>query len=265
MALRAGYYGIKRFLCDKLQLIAGTYDKTIKSLFPRSEQAVLGAKNLLRYSPGVGTITVGDVTFTFNADDSVTVNGTASQNIYLQLFKTDDNNLLPEGNYILNGGVAGGSSNTYALYLQERNSANTDWVNPAYFDYDGNGCVYSRTNNNHYAVIIFIKNGYTISNKTFYPMIRLASDPDDTYAPHAMTNKELTDSAAEQKTSINAIITAATGAADFTAFKTAMGAITPVTRSLSLTKEDITEEVKEDVEPEKTVIKKRTTKKTEEV
>ena len=33
----------------------------------------------------------------------------------------------------------------------------------------------------------------TISNVTVKPMIRLASDPDDTYVPYAMTNRELTE------------------------------------------------------------------------
>lgn len=32
-----------------------------------------------------------------------------------------------------------------------------------------------------------------IFNDTVYPMLRLASDPDDTYAPYAMTNRELTE------------------------------------------------------------------------
>ena len=107
--------------------------------------------------------------------------------------------------------------------------------------------------------------GTSENPKIFKPMIYLASNIVNDYVPFAMTNQQLTDSATDQKTAINAIITAATGAADFAAFKTAMGAITPVTRSLSLTKEDMTDEVKEDVEPEKTVTKKRTTKKTEEV
>ena len=39
-----------------------------------------------------------------------------------------------------------------------------------------------------------VASGTTVSNLTFYPMLRLASDIDDTYQPYAMTNKKLTDS-----------------------------------------------------------------------
>ena len=40
---------------------------------------------------------------------------------------------------------------------------------------------------------IAINDGVTVNNLTVYPMVRLASDTDNTYVPYAMTNKELTD------------------------------------------------------------------------
>ena len=270
MALRAGYYGVKRFLRDKLETIAKTYDETIKSLFPRSEQAMLGAKNLLE---NTGTTqTKNGVTFTVNADKSVSVNGTATANteFYLTSSKTGAQwKEILGSNVIMTGCAENGSASKYYIRIIRTNPSWQDFGS----DY-GTGRtldISTMGDDSTYLFLIGISNGVTINNLVFKPMIRLASDPDDTYVPYAMTNKELTDRAAElatsasdQKTAINAIITAATGAADFAAFKTAMGAITPVTRSLSLIKEDITEEVKEDVEPEKTVTKKRTTKKTEE-
>ena len=79
-----------------------------------------------------------------------------------------------------------------------------------------------------------------------------------------MTNKELTVSAADQKTAINAIITAATSAADFAAFKAAMGAITPVTKSLSMAaapEENIKDEIEEPVVEKKTTTRKKSTAK----
>jgi hypothetical protein len=255
MALRAGYYGVKRFLRNKLETIAGTYDDTIKSLFPRSEQALLGAKNLAVNN--AGNLTINGITYTKNSDYKIVATGTASGGNGNYKITVP----VKAGKYRCSGCPSGGSSSTYRIAVNAGDSGSG--TNKG-FD-TGNGLEVTIDTDTNIFLFLDVYNGYTANNLVFEPMIRLASDPDDTYVPYAMTNRELTNSAADQKTAINAIITAATGAADFAAFKTAMGAITPVTRSLSLTKEDITEEVKEDVEPEKTVTKKRTTKKTEEV
>ena len=267
MALRAGYYGVKRFLRNKLETIAGTYDETIKSLFPRSEQMILGSKNILNNKNIVSKESNG-LTFTVNADKSVTVNGTATSDTSYSFFSFSDNVEIPEGNYILSdeaGFYYGGNDAAYLTLARKKGDGQTNYdittVRSSHSKaFDVNYSLYNR-----FSCYLFIIKDTVLDNLTFKPMLRLASDPDDTYEPYAMTNRDLTASATDQKTAINAIITAATGAADFAAFKTAMGAITPVTRSLSLTKEDMTDEVKEDVEPEKTVTKKRTTKKTEEV
>lgn len=270
MALRAGYYGVKRFLRDKLETIAGTYDETIKSLFPRSEQAVLGAINLLKNTHG--TDTIRGVTFTMQTNESIDINGTQDntgdgseyvvngQNSSGKRLKLSDypNNLA----YDI--GVAYDNTNVLAgIWYYDNNET---YLGPQTALAGQTGFVLSPPTGAVYFLPFFrVLKDKTVNHVMVYPMLYLSSISKPPFAPYAMTNKELTDSEADQKTAINAIITAATGAADFAAFKTAIGAITPVTRSLTLTKEDITEEVKEDVEPEKTVTKKRTTKKTEEV
>ena len=43
------------------------------------------------------------------------------------------------------------------------------------------------------SVACVVYNGTTVNDLVFKPMLRLASDPDNTYQPYAMTNKELTD------------------------------------------------------------------------
>ena len=48
-------------------------------------------------------------------------------------------------------------------------------------------------------VLCEFKNGVSANGIVFKPMIRLASDPNDTYQPYAMTNKELTDIAIRTK------------------------------------------------------------------
>lgn len=255
MALRAGYYGIKRFLRDKLETIARTYAETIKSLFPRSEQAVLGAGNFLPNDAVSGEFK--GITCVRNYDGSITTTGTnTSSDDVIQEIASGFT--IPKGSYILSGCPAGGGTDYELLIYYTQNGSDV-----VFRDY-GSGKAFTLDEDTTFVKArMIIRRTKTVSNITWKPMISLSADT--SYAPYAMTNKKLTDSAAEQKTAINAIITAATDAADFAAFKTAMGSITPVTRSLSFAKEDITEEVKEDVEPEKTVTKKRTTKKTEEV
>ena len=105
------------------------------------------------------------------------------------------------------------------------------------------------------------------SGTTFKPMIAFV--PDAVYAPYSMSNIDLTNALindesviADHKTTINAIISAATGAADFAAFKTAMEALTPLTRSVPASDtRSIPEEDPEEVIEEPTT-KKRSTKKT---
>lgn len=247
MALHAGYYGIKRGLKVKLAVIAGAWDQIVASIFTRDEQAVLGAKNVFGYTKSSTGI------FTVNSDKTVTVNGETPTGGN-QNFDMLSDNKLPAGSYILNGCPDGGGVGTYGFSLREDSASGTVIGNDT-----GSGLQFTLSTAKKVNIRLYVVGGQTISNKVFKPMIRLATDTDSTYAPYAMTNKELTTSAADQKTAINAIITAATGAADFAAFKTAMGAITPVTRSLS--KEVSPEDVPEVIEEEKPVTKK-TTKKT---
>lgn len=253
MALRSGYYGVKRFLRDKLETIAGTYDETIKSLFPRSEQAVLGASNFVDFKKTVN-ISQSVVTLT---SDGFTVSGSDT---YISS-KTPLQNLEVGKTYYASVKIDAFTSTDARFALRSSTNAikqSVTLTGTGKYSFD-----FTYADGDYLSILASMGISQTCS--ITISELQLSLSPNTPYAPYAMTNKELTNSAADQKTAINAIITAATGAADFTAFKTAMEAITPVTRSLSLTKEDITEEVKEDVEPEKTVTKKRTTKKTEEV
>lgn len=261
MSLRAGYYGVKRFLRDKLEMIAGTYDETIKSLFPYSEQAVLGARNFVPVPYYDETSkTQNNVTFNVNEDGSISVSISESASANTYFYISISGVKLTEHSYRINSGLV----NDKVSFEYHDKLSGGSWANEA-ISYGENKIFTPRENITDQGIWLIVHSGAT-GSFVVKPLITLSSDLTLEYStPDVKTNKELTESVADQKTAINAIITAATGAADFAAFKTAMGAITPVTRSLSLTKDDITEEVKEDVEPEKTVTKKRTTKKTEEV
>lgn len=113
--------------------------------------------------------TVNGVTFTVNDDGSVTVVGTATNDIIYKLndFANDDRDL------ILSGCPSGGSKTTYKLYLYHNKSL----VN----DFGENGVSVPKDGVN-YAVRIIIYANATM-NHTFYPMIRDAST-DDAYEPY---------------------------------------------------------------------------------
>ena len=124
--------------------------------------------------------TINNVTFTVLTDDGenitgIKVNGTASANIS---FLYGNQLTLGSDGYILTGCPSGGSTNTY---MQGWNVSGY----PAYVD-TGSGYTVS---SNLYGVAryvgISIINGTAISNLTFYPMIRLATETDPTFEPYS--------------------------------------------------------------------------------
>ena len=78
---------------------------------------------------------------------------------------------------------------TYGIeaYGDFRNATDTGWEDGLPIDTPFNG------KPNKVGFYIRVKNGVTVNNLVFKPMVRLASDPDDTYQPYAMTNRQLTD------------------------------------------------------------------------
>ena len=141
---------------------------------------VLGAKNLLKNNET--TQTRNGVTFTVNDDGTITTSGTATDGIWLIL----NSNLKVDTNltYLLSGCPSGGSeANTFSLYFH----GGDVWK----FD-EGNGSGLITPTEITAEIAIHIHNGVDMTGKVFKPMLRLASDPDDTYTPYAMTNQEIT-------------------------------------------------------------------------
>lgn len=228
MALRAGYYGVKRGLKDKLAQIAGVWDSTVNSIYTKSANAIYGAYNI--FNNTATTRTDHGVTMTVNADKSVKFTGGPSSEagrFGLGNFDVKANTL-----YYLSGCPAGGgdAASNYWLALYSGSTV-------VYRD-TGNGLMFLATEDATLTMSIRIPNNWNVGTAgvTFKPMIALV--PDAVYAPYSMSNIDLTNALlddesviADHKTTINAIISAATGAADFAAFKTAMAALTPLTRS----------------------------------
>ena len=165
---------------------------------------VLGAKNLLPFNfghikevNGGGTwngnvYTYRDITYTVNADGTITVDGTASAD---SIFRVLDSaslkfSLNPAKTYYYTGSPAsGGSASTYYSYYSEL--VGGAWT--YYMSYGSSDTsVTPNASATQIVVDIFVKSGKTIDNQVFKPMLRLASDPDNTYVPYAMTNQQIT-------------------------------------------------------------------------
>lgn len=152
------------------------------SMFPRSEQTVLGAKNLL---PNNATSqTTSGITYTVNSNGIVNANGTATGNAFLN-YPTF---VLKAGTYILSQGFACDNIET-RLQLAKLDTTVVAIINSL----GAKETKFTLLEDTEVRAQIRIGNGLTVNNLTFYPMLRLASDTDSTYAPYAMTNKELTD------------------------------------------------------------------------
>lgn len=126
--------------------------------------------------------TVNNVSFTVNSDLSITVStsGAASANSAIKWYFD-----LVSGNYILTSGVNGTSYTTKYLALYKEGVIDIA-------DYNDGRAFTLASDTTQIRALIYINSGTTLNNVTFYPMIRLASDPNIEFEPYAMTNRELT-------------------------------------------------------------------------
>lgn len=139
-----------------------------------------GAVNLLQ-NTAESKVDSG-VTFTVNADKTVSLSGTASADSALRV-----NNLtLKAGRYKVVGTPTGGGDTTYQIWLH-----NTDGLN---IDEYGDGTVFTLSADTLVLCDIYIHNGANVTGKVFKPMITLASQhvSYNDYVPYAKTNQELT-------------------------------------------------------------------------
>ena len=128
-----------------------------------------GGKNKLNVTVTSGTI--GNVEYTVNTDGSVKANGTANTTSILNLSTFT----LPAGDYIANG-ITGGENGQYLIRIYS-GSTTVKYV------YDGD-TAFSLNADTEITIAIYVYNGCTVSNKMFYPMIRLSSVSDATFAPY---------------------------------------------------------------------------------
>ena len=121
--------------------------------------------------------TVNGVTFTVNADKSVTCNGT-NNGTSGAIFEFNPSGVSLEigESYIVTGCPEGGAiGRSYVIQYNNGSSWNYEIGTGATFTALGTGIARPR---------IIISTGVTVNNLTFYPMIRKANIEDDTYEPY---------------------------------------------------------------------------------
>lgn len=186
MALRAGYQGFKKLLPGLKLFRPGCLGvdnaELSKIFFPRSEQAVLGAKNLNFYSIESSTTPQG-VTFTVNNDKTISLSGTATANSIKDLRTYTGAELKALGkNLILSGGV---SNNAYlAIRTSDFTMIAQSKGDDVHFDTS------TLTDGTTYYETIGILSGTNTTGMVIKPMI---SFDGGVYVPPAMTNRELTE------------------------------------------------------------------------
>lgn len=145
-------------------------------------------KNLMCYPYWVekqgGTLEINGITYTLNADMSISANGTATADSYCMLqhltMSPNVNRLIKNTDYFFSGTPAGGSKYTYRMYAgifdNDGNRIET------YDDY-GSGVSIKIANDYRCAAGILIKKGQTASNLIFRPQLELGSAATDYEMP----------------------------------------------------------------------------------
>lgn len=166
-----------------------------------------GAKNLLDNTYNLKKVASGSqldgLTVTRRSDGAVVLNGTVSgsgNQGYVEVFKTT--------NFQFDGMILSGkNSNAITaakLGLWDETASAGLWLETT------EEATISGMNGHTVRVTLNIYGGNTFDNMVFLPMLRLATDPDSTYAPYAMTNKQLTDALAYLEQTVTLSTSAAT-------------------------------------------------------
>lgn len=134
-----------------------------------------GGKNLYNAATFVSETRAG-VTCTNNGDGSFTLNGTATAEVFFDIFRPQyatsvGGTPLPSAEYRLTGIPAGGGVSSYYMY-----------TTPSYSRDTGSGETFTNTVTGG---SLSVASGYTCNNIVVRPMLRLASNGDDTFAPYS--------------------------------------------------------------------------------
>ena len=148
-----------------------TPDAPVEIVSVENPTVTVVGKNLL---PDVATNeSYSGVTIVVNSDKSITVNGTATGNVFYAPYKFT---FKAGQSYVLSGCPKNGSADTYFMYINNLGGVR---------DY-GNGVVVNLNEDFTSDVGFSVRSGTTINNLTFYPMISVGSVVDE-YEPRRVS------------------------------------------------------------------------------
>lgn len=188
-------------------------DVTSRVLLP----ATVGWTGKNKFDGFDGSTSVNNVTLTTNDSDksvSVSTNGTASA---MTTFSKDITDMAVDTTteYILSGCPSGGSVDGYQLDIIAQNITMSSIVDT------GDGVKFSfpvvPTGNQKYYIRIRIANGASV-NKTFHPMIRLATVTDSTYEPYHKSVEECLEDINDKLSYLEQTVTLSTSASTTVTF-----------------------------------------------
>ena len=143
---------------------------TVENLTFKPMLIDLDAENLIPYPYARTTQTINGVTLTDNGDGSITVNGTATANVWYPIStRTASTIYATEGKYYLSGCPSGGGSSTYTLNCDVYNG--TSNVKSFYESGSGKTQDLNAYDFNILSVNFNVHNGATVNNLTFRPLL----------------------------------------------------------------------------------------------
>jgi len=166
-----------------------------------NNKELLGVKNLLPLtlenlkalntagSWSGNAYTLNGVTFTANTDSlgsvtGITVNGTSTATTIFR-FTPRFGNFMSNTKYYISGAPTNTNAAYYQIYDLNTSSGISNILTE---DYE---LTYTNERTMQ-GLVLRVNSGVSITNQVIYPMIRLATDPNPTYRPYAMSNQELT-------------------------------------------------------------------------
>ena len=196
MALRAGYQGFKKLLPGLKLFRPGCLgidnDALAEVFYPRSEQTVTGATNLLENK--FTSATVAGIATTKDDDGVMTLaDGTTTGNYYA----------IIQGGYVSSHiAIPSWLKKGETYYISDGQGKSDMWVGiwlydssdqPLFSDAKRNEAFTVPDTAAYYLIALYTSTGKTITDGTkFYPMISVGDTKPSVFAPFAMTNKDLT-------------------------------------------------------------------------
>ena len=173
---------------QEINVGGSVFDVKDKSAMTLALNNKVGAKNLIPYPYVDGTTkTASGVTYTVNADGTISTSGTSTGR---STFMLANDIVLPTGRYIVTGCPSEGGETLYHIAIRYAVGSESTY----YLDI-GDGLELTVGDNSSLRIwCVTDGSGINMSGKVFKPMLRFAEDTDDTYEPYAMTNRGLTTS-----------------------------------------------------------------------